>query len=240
MVSAEDALAYLEAATGDLVTGIGGLSDGDVRRPSLLPGWSRAHVLTHLARNAEGGVRLLGWARTGVPSYEYESLDARAAAIEAGAGRPVAALIDDVHETAAAFSAAAARMPRPGWDHLVRWTTGQETPASLIVPSRWGEVLIHHVDLDIGFRPADWPAVVTAQLLPRIVAGLNGRGGAMQAVRLAATDTGEVFAIGEISPATPVAAGPAYELLAWLLGRSDGGGLAREASVPLPAVPAIY
>ena len=77
MVSAEDALAYLEAATGDLVTGIGGLSDGDVRRPSLLPGWSRAHVLTHLARNAEGGVRLLGWARTGVPSYEYESLDAR-------------------------------------------------------------------------------------------------------------------------------------------------------------------
>ena len=41
-------------------------------------------MLTHLARNADGGTRLLEWARTGVPSYEYESVAARAAAIEQG------------------------------------------------------------------------------------------------------------------------------------------------------------
>ena len=240
MVPAEDALAYLGAATANLVAAIGGLSDGDVRGPSVLPGWSRAHVLTHLARNAEGGVRLLGWARTGVPSYEYESLEARAAAIEEGAGRPAAVLIDDVRATAEAFAAAAARMPPEAWDREVRWTGGQESPASLIVPSRWGEVLIHHVDLDTGFRPADWPAVFTGELLPRIVTLLRGRGRAMDAVRLEATDTGEVFSIGEITPASPLAAGPACELLAWLLGRSDGGKLAREGNTPPPAVPAIY
>jgi hypothetical protein len=41
-----------------------------------LPGWSRGHVLTHLARNADGGRRLLVWARTGVESFEYASLQA--------------------------------------------------------------------------------------------------------------------------------------------------------------------
>jgi len=240
MIPIEDALSYLGAATENLVAAIGGLSDGDVRGPSLLPGWSKAHVLTHLARNAEGGVRLLEWARTGVPGYEYRSMEARAAAIEEGVGRPAAILLDDVRGTAEAFFAAAERMPPQAWDREVRWTGGQETPARLIVPSRWGEVLIHHVDLDIGFRPTDWPAVFTGELLPGIVTHLRERGGAMSAVRLEATDTGEVFSIGEITPGTPLAAGPACELLAWLLGRSDGGRLAQEPNVPLPAVPAIY
>ena len=239
MVPAGEALAYLRTATEDLVAVISGLSDSAVRGPSLLPGWSRGHVLTHLARNAEGGVRLLGWARTGVPSYEYESVEARAAAIEDGAGRLAVVLIDEVRRAADAFSAAAAGMPSEAWDRKVRWTAGQESPASLIVPSRWGEVLIHHVDLDIGYQPADWPSVFTGELLPFIVSDLSGRG-AMDAVRLKATDAGRVFTIGEITPASLTIAGPACELLAWLLGRSDGGRLARKPDAPLPAVPAIY
>jgi maleylpyruvate isomerase len=35
--------------------------------PSALPGWSRAHVLTHVARNADAMINLLTWARTGRP-----------------------------------------------------------------------------------------------------------------------------------------------------------------------------
>ena len=45
---------------------------------------------------------------------------------------------------------------------------------------------------------------------------------------------GDVFTIGEVTPATPTAAGSACELLAWLLGRSDGGGLSWQPEVPLP------
>ena len=90
MISPEDASRELAAATGQLLGDLEGLSDAQVAGPSLLPGWTRGHVLSHLARNAEGGTRLLGWARTGVPSYEYESLQARAAAIEAGADDPFA------------------------------------------------------------------------------------------------------------------------------------------------------
>ena len=85
MDDANDVLAALESATGRLLDGVASLSDAAATQPSLLPGWSRGHVLTHLARNAEGSTRLLTWARTGVPSYEYESAEARAA--EIGAGR---------------------------------------------------------------------------------------------------------------------------------------------------------
>ena len=111
MISPEDGLRELATATGQLLGDLDDLSDAQVAGPSLLPGWTRGHVLTHLARNAEGGIRLLGWARTGVPSYEYESLAARAAAIEAGADRPAATLIQDVRQTADAFAAAATGMP---------------------------------------------------------------------------------------------------------------------------------
>src|ERR1700689_2077692 len=88
-------LADLESATRRLLDEMAGLSDAAARQPSLLPGWSRGHVLTHLARNAEGSTRLLTWARTGVPGYEYESAEARAAEIEAGAGRPPPGLVED-------------------------------------------------------------------------------------------------------------------------------------------------
>ena len=67
MQTVEEAAKELSAATDSLVDGIGRLTDADTRGPSLLPGWTRGHVLTHLARNADGGTRLLGWARTGIP-----------------------------------------------------------------------------------------------------------------------------------------------------------------------------
>jgi maleylpyruvate isomerase len=59
-------------------------------------------------------------------------------------------------------------------------------------------------------------------------------------VRMEATDTGRVHEAGEMNPAAPVIAGPEYALLAWLLGRSDGGELAREGNGPLPEVPPLY
>ena len=59
-------LRQINAATGQLLQTVAQFTDADVRAPSLLPTWSRGHVLTHLARNADGGRRLLLWARTGV------------------------------------------------------------------------------------------------------------------------------------------------------------------------------
>jgi maleylpyruvate isomerase len=40
------------------------IAEDDLRTPGLLPGWSRAHVIGHLARNAEALGGLARWART--------------------------------------------------------------------------------------------------------------------------------------------------------------------------------
>ena len=72
------------------------LGDDAFRAPSLLPGWSRAHVLTHLARNADAMINLLLWARTGVVTPAYASAEARVADIEKGAVRTPSEIRDDV------------------------------------------------------------------------------------------------------------------------------------------------
>jgi maleylpyruvate isomerase len=238
--SIEDVLDGLTEATARLIGNAGRLTDADVREPSLLSGWTRGHVLTHLARNAEGGARLLGWARTGIPSYEYPNMAARAAAIEEGAGRPAAVLVADVRATAAAPAEAAARMPPGAWQNLVTWTTGQQTPAEMVARSRLAEVLIHHVDLDVGFGPGSWPAAFVREMLTIVIQALSDRPLSPGTAGLHATDTGHSFQLGGAAADAGPISGTEAELLAWLLGRSDGAGLARADPGPLPPVPSFY
>jgi maleylpyruvate isomerase len=240
MQPVEELLLELDAATDALVAGIGGLTDADARGPSLLPGWTRGHVLTHLARNAEGGVRLLGWARTGIASYEYESVAARAAAIEDGAGRRAVVLLADVSAAAAGFAEAAAVMPADAWQHPVTWTTGQQTPAEDVIRSRLAEVLIHHVDLGLGFGPSDWPPTFVREMLEMTVSALNERRLAPLSAALHASDTGRSFRLGGASADALQISGTEAGLLAWVLGRSDGAHLNRDKPGPMPPAPSVY
>ncbi|MEV4671630.1 maleylpyruvate isomerase family mycothiol-dependent enzyme [Actinomadura sp. NPDC049382] len=221
-------LAEITAATRDLLATAARLDDADVRAPSLLPGWTRGHVLTHVARNADGGTRLLTWARTGVESYEYPSLEARAAEIEAGADRPAATLLADVRQSADQFADAYARMPDEAWNRTVQWTTGARHPAARAADARLTEVLVHHVDLDAGFTPGDWPADFTARLLTSVTASFARRADAPD-LRLRATDTGQEDGTGE-----HLVSGPAASLLAWLLGRSPGTDLTGADNIAIP------
>lgn len=61
----------IRTTTARLAATAAALTDDQVREPSLLPGWSRGHVLTHVARNADGLRNLLIWARTGVETPQY-------------------------------------------------------------------------------------------------------------------------------------------------------------------------
>jgi len=240
MPSVERMLDDLDTATAGLLTGIGGLTDAGARGPSLLPGWSRGHLLTHLARNAEGGTRLLGWARTGVASYEYRSVAVRASEIEAGATRPPVALVADVSAWSAAFAEAAAVMPASAWQHPVTWTTGQQTPAEHVVQSRLAEVLIHHVDLCLAFGPGNWPAPFVREMLEVAVGALNERGLAPLAAKLEAIDTGWTGQLGG-DAADPVRiSGTEASLLAWVLGRPAVATLSSGYPGPLPQLPSIY
>ncbi|WP_433892783.1 maleylpyruvate isomerase family mycothiol-dependent enzyme [Streptomyces sp. CA-111067] len=234
-------LGQIEAATGQLLLTAAGFTGADVRAPSLLPNWSRGHVLTHLARNADGGRRLLTWARTGVEAAEYDSLDARDAEIESGAGRTADELLADLRESAAAFAAEYRRMTPAAWAAPVRWTAGQERPAARAADSRLTEVLVHHVDLAAGYTPAQWPPDFVHAMLARVVTSFTHRADAL-ALRLHATDTGtrHTTAPSEPTEPTPVIQGPESALLTWLMGRSPGTGLTVEDGSALPAAPFLY
>jgi maleylpyruvate isomerase len=236
----DEALGRLAEATAGLVAELDGLGEAEVRGASRLPGWTRGHVLTHLARNAEGSTRLLNGVRTGVSGYEYESVAARAAAIEAGAGRGAGALAADVRATAEALAEAAAGVPDAGWERLVTWTTGQQTAASVVVGSRLNEVLIHHVDLGLGFGAADWPGWFVADRTAAVTLSLSRRGLNPVTAWLHATDSGQRYRLGAAGPDAGEISGSGADLLAWLLGRGDGSGLTGPDPGPLPPVPSVY
>ncbi len=76
------------------------IPEPDLREPSLLPGWTRAHVLAHLARNADAMRTLLVGARSGQERSAYASAQEREADIEQGAGRSAKDLAEDLASSA--------------------------------------------------------------------------------------------------------------------------------------------
>lgn len=219
----------VERATARLITTVRTLDGSGLSAPSLCAGWTRGHVLSHIARNADGAVNLLTWARTGIETPQYVSLEQRDADIEAGAGRPLDEQLDDIEQSAARFVEAVDLMPLEAWPATVRWTSGQSAPALMVVWSRLREVEVHHVDLDAGYGPADWPEAFTLRLLQEVAHSLPGL-----AVRLVADDLPLTVEVGS-EPVT--VSGPARLLAGWLTGRTDGAGLAVEPEGPLPTVP---
>lgn len=228
-------LAEVDRATERLLRTAEDLTDADLAAPSLLPGWTRGHVLTHIARNADACVRLLTWARTGVVTPAYRDARQREADIESGAHRPLAEQLADLRQAAARFAAAADEMPTDAWASRLE-ISGAPQPAALIVWRRLREVEVHHVDLDAGYRPADWPEGFSHRLLHEAVADLDG-GDSFPSLVLEPGDTGHVLTLGEPDGA-PTVSGPAWALAAWLTGRVNGDGLTVAPPGPLPTPPA--
>lgn len=151
-------LEAVDASFALLASAVRGLTDSAARNASLLPGWTRGHVLTHLARNADGQRRMVEGVLRNVVVDQYPGGDEqRAADIEAGAGRPVAALVTDLHDSQEALVGAWSLVPDDAWDHLTRARAGTR-PVRDGVMSRWRELLVHLVDLDVGVRPNQLPA----------------------------------------------------------------------------------
>ena len=205
----------------------------DVAADSLLPGWTRGHVLTHLARNADGFVNLLTSARTGERIPMYASAATRTADIEAGAARPPAALLDDLRRSAERFTEAVAAMPVQAWAATVEARRGP-WPAATLVWGRLREIEVHHVDLAAGYRPADWPEAFAQRLLHEVTAGLADRADA-PAMVLRFDGSRHESVVGDPAEA-PTVTGPAAELAAWLIGRSAGEVLlvTPDGSLPTP------
>ena len=157
LAAVDDAFALVRA-------GVDGLTGGAARAPSLLPDWSRGHVITHLARNADGNRNMVEGALAGEEREQYPGgADRRAADIEAGAGRSAADLLEDLRSSQVALVAAWHELPDDGWQRIGLSFALGARPISNGLESRRRELLVHLVDLDLGFDPTDLPPDFVAE-----------------------------------------------------------------------------
>jgi maleylpyruvate isomerase len=146
------------------------LTDEQCRGASLLPGWARGHVLSHLARNAESHARIFLAATRGEESEQYPGgKTARDAAIESGARRSAAELVADVRVTIYSLEAAWAGATTTTWSgHGIKsHADGSRVPISDLVLLRWCETEVHHADLDLGFGWREWNSLFVRYDLDR-------------------------------------------------------------------------
>jgi maleylpyruvate isomerase len=137
------------------------ITEPDLRESSLLPGWTRAHVLAHLTQGADAMRSLLIGARTGRARPVYASAEAR----EAGAHMTAIDLTTELANSAMALRAVARQLPDAAWGVTVQVPGSAPFPAHELLTRRLVEVELHHCDLGTGYAPADWPAAFAAMEL---------------------------------------------------------------------------
>ncbi|HWF82529.1 MAG TPA: maleylpyruvate isomerase family mycothiol-dependent enzyme [Streptosporangiaceae bacterium] len=225
-----------EGAFDRLLESASALSDDQMREPSLLPGWSRGHVLTHVARNCDGLLNLLTWAETGVETPQYPSVEARTADIEAGAGRSADELTADVGSTAKAFFARARALPEEAWLTKVRMIRGPAFPAWFVLNRRLFEVEVHHADLGANYGPPNWPDWFVSDELYRVT-GEYAQDPACPPAVLNDVNSGRQYFLRASDASATAVTGAGYALLAWLIGRESDGEMSVDPAGPLPDIP---
>ena len=215
MTSPGAALSYVELLDAvaeshrTVEAALAGLTDDQARGPSLLPGWSRGHVVTHLARNADALNRFAVGVLTGeaAPEMYPGGPAARAAAIEEGAGRPAELLVADFRFAGRRVIESLRGITEDLYETPVNWR--QQVPARQVPVMRWRELEIHHVDLGLDYTAADWPELFVEHTLKSELPALAAGHPEVRAPEL-----------------------PRTELLAWVIGRPT-----REGLPPVPAWP---
>jgi maleylpyruvate isomerase len=233
----EQVLAWQAEGTRLVERAVAALTDADLAAASALPGWTRAHLVAHLARNADALVNLLDWAATGEPHPMYAAPGRREQDIEASAAQQPDVLRADLWAADARLAKAVADLPAVAWAARVRSAQGRDIPATEVPWLRVREVWVHLVDLGGRWTPADLPADLIGPLLVDVTTAL-GRKPDAPAVALVADDGTRNWAIGrwdiDTAPMATVTGSPAG-LLGWATGRTPGADLSTDG--PLPALP---
>ncbi|WP_218671312.1 maleylpyruvate isomerase N-terminal domain-containing protein [Microbispora sp. GKU 823] len=178
----DDVLSWCETGTTLLLGAAAGWGEEQYLAPSGLPGWTRKHLVAHVAANADALSNLVRWAATGEPTPMYSSLQQRDADIEAGSRMPAAELAAWLTSSAERLAAGIAGLDVDRWNAEVVTAQGRTVPATEIPWLRSREVCVHAVDLASGVAFTDLPAGFLTALADDIAAkrgrGQTPRGGA--------------------------------------------------------------
>jgi maleylpyruvate isomerase len=219
----EQAANMLADASARVLRTVDGFHGDDWSAPSLLPDWTRTHLVAHLALNAEALARMLHGVVADededVPRTMYDSMDQRARDIadlgEAVPSEIRARLMGATTTLADAILA----MPDDQWQARVERTPGGRTMRASAVPGmRLRELEIHHVDLDAGYTRADWGLPFAEHLLDAMAKRLRPD----EPFEVRPLDSNRIWALGGgvAENDVLVVTGPATDLAWWLTGRS--------------------
>lgn len=211
-----------------------GLSDEQWREPSRLPDWTRGHVATHLARNADAIRRLATWAASGRRQEMYASAGARDAEIEQGSARPGLELQVDLDTSAGLLTESFGALDQSDqWSEQVEGRGGRLVPARLLPLMRLAEIVLHHIDLDCGYDAGDVEPDTALWLLQ------------LAAHRMSALpdyppltlqpDGADPVEVGPAAAERVTVSGPAAALLGLVTRRGDASGLTGADGLDLPS-----
>ncbi|MFF9624419.1 maleylpyruvate isomerase family mycothiol-dependent enzyme [Streptomyces griseosporeus] len=236
-------LGQVALAAQRFVTTVAVLEDDGLRAPSALEGWTRGHVVAHVARSADAYVGLLRTARDGVAPGPRLSAAESARAVEADAGRGRDGLVAQVRSSLDRFVGEARALPVEAWQRTVCALAGWRHPAWFTLHRCRRELETHHVDLRLAYGTHNWPTEYVSWALEETVASLRAQDFPVASVH--ASDLGRTWRIGSGGPSV---AAPGHALLGWLAGRlpapsteydATGTGHPRAAAaLPLPRPPA--
>lgn len=224
-------LQRLQRETDMLLANVASFSDDEVGTPTVLPGWTRGHVITHLARGAEAIQRLMDNAITGSDAAMYASADQRNDDIESGATRSAKELTADLRRSSEAFMETARRLVDAP-DAAEEISIGNRTFRTHALPNlRCAEVIIHHQDLDSTFELHEADPDSQLDALNSVVWVLQGKDDAPGLT--VTTYEGDELVIGD--GATTVV-GERDAMVDWLA-RGNGGRVRAKDGAELPELP---
>lgn len=204
-------LAELHTAATALAAGLDRIPDGGERAPSTLPGWTRGHLLAHVAGICDALARQVEYGRRGETVELYDGgMEGRNRAIDLAAGHSLEQHREDV--AAAVQRALAAFDALTDGDRQTRiaFRDGVIFDAGLAL---WRELVIHTADLDAGTGPETWNRQFCSHLFDFLAARVPaGRRLVLQPVAL------PPLAIGA-GGSTVVVSGMVTDIAAWLAGR---------------------
>ncbi len=219
----------IQEATQRLLGDTIGISDADWNRPSLLPGWSRAHVAAHLASNADALARLITEAVDGEQSRLYPDEGLRAEGIERGSSMTGL-------ELQICLDTSAGRLER-AMDAVEDWSApvellGRQLALAQVPMARLSEIIVHHLDLDCGFDVGRLDSA-SARWLLQWATSRHAQDADLPGLRLESTSglTGDLGAAAD----RHIVTGSDAALWGWLMGRTGADDL-DGADGPAPAL----
>lgn len=212
-------------ASHRLVRTVDGLHGDDWSSSSLLPDWTRAHLVAHLALNAEGLTRCLRGLVADAgdevehPRTMYDSDDQRAVDIHALAEADPSEIRSRLMAGTTILDAAIAAVPDREWPTYVERTPGGRRMRADSLPGmRLRELEIHHVDLDAGYTTRNWSATFAEHLLDAMAKRVRPA----EPFEVKPLDSRRTWVFGpdESEYPVPIVTGPIADAAWWLTGRA--------------------